>query len=275
MHLIFVDDSKQARPTRPGVGSLVAAGAVMLDADSARSAEKALDSLCRDVGFPAGDEFKWSPQRGTWMHGSLHGDNRQRFFLEVARVLSDHNVLAHVVMEDSNRSRATGPLVSAEDDVVIMLLERVASRLKDLRTTALLVADRPGGNRADEDRFVADCLDALNVGTEYVQHAEISFVLSADSRSIRLLQAADLVTSCITAYVAGESNNAPRVAQALLPLFPLSYGRRGGPSIKIHPDYTFGNLYHWLFGDDDFIRRQTGIPLPHRSYGYYSGPDVP
>jgi hypothetical protein len=247
----------------------------MIDADRARSAEQALGAVCVATGFPVGDEFKWSPRRGTWMYASLHGVDRQNFFLNVISVLQDHETLAHVVMEDSRRSRATQGAASAEHDVVVMLLERLANRLKELRTTALLVADRPGGDRPHEDRFIADCLDAIAVGTPYVQHDEISFVLSTDSRFIRLLQAADLITSCMTAYVAGEGNFAPPIARAMLPLFPLSYGRRGGPSIKIHPDYTFGNLYHWLLGDECFVRFQSGVPLPSRSFGYFVGPNDP
>lgn len=273
--MIFADDAKQARPTRPGVGPLVAAGAIMVDADRARSAEKELDALCAATGFPAGEEFKWSPRRGAWMYDSLHGEQRQRFFVGVVELLREHDALAHVVMEDASRSRAVDSRLSAEDDVVVMLLERLANRLKEHRTTALLVADRPGGDRPDEDRFIADCLRVLETGTQWVQHEEISFVLSTDSRFVRLLQAADLVTSCTTAYVAGEPHYAPPIALAMLPLFPSSYGRRGGPSIKIHPDFNFGNLYHWLFGDEDFVRFQSGVPLPHRAFGYFEGPDQP
>lgn len=275
MHLIFADDSKQSSPTRSGVGPLVAAGAVMIDADVARSAEKALAALCVTTGFPPGEEFKWSPGRESWMRTSLVAEARDSFFRSVIDVLLAHGVLAHVVIEDANRARATRWDRSAEDDVVIMLLERLANRLKELRSTALLVADRPGGNRAEEDRFIADCLQALETGTEYVQHEELSFVLSTDSRFVRLLQAADLITSCMTAYVAGEPTYAPPIAQAMLPLFPISYGRRGGPSIKLHPDYTFGNLYHWLFGDQDFVRFQSGVPLPYKGLGYFNGPDQP
>lgn len=275
MHLIFIDDSKQTSATRPGVGPLVAAGAVMVDADVARSAEKALDGLCAAAGFPAGEEFKWSPGRECWMRTALVAEPRDTFFRGVIDVLLAHGVLAHVVIEDANRARATRWDRSAEDDVVIMLLERLANRLKELRSTGLLVADRPGGNRPEEDRFISDCLLALETGTAYVQHEELSFVLTTDSRFVRLLQAADLVTSCMTAYVAGEPTYAPGIAQAMLPLFPVSYGRRGGPSIKLHPDFTFGNLYHWLFGDEDFVRFQSGVALPYKGFGYFNGPDHP
>lgn len=272
---MFADDSKQDNPTRPGVGPLVAAAAIMLDADGARSAERSLDALCVDTGFPPGEEFKWSPHRGMWMRDRLLGEDRQAFFFAVAEVLLSHHVLAHIVLKDANRSRATDARLSPEDDVVVMLLERVANRLKEMRTTALLVADRPGGDRPQEDRFIAECLRVLEAGTPYVQHDELSFVLTTDSRFVRLLQAADLVASCITAYVAGEPIYSPPIAEQLLPLFPKSYGRRGGPSIKLHPDFSFGNLYHWLFGDEDFVRFQNGWPLPHRGLGYYEGPNEP
>lgn len=275
VHLIFVDDARQT-PSRPGIrGNLVAAGAIAVPADKARQVEKAIAATCRDVGFPAGQEFKWSPRRGSWMFEMLHGDERARFFSGVIDRLGDANAFAVVVMEDAGRSRATSTAPSAERDVVVLLLERVANRLKDLRETGLLIADRPGGDRREEDRFVADCLTTLEEGTNYVSHEEIAFVITTDSRFVRLLQAADLATSCMTAYVAGEAVHSPPIVQRLLPLYPVAYDRRAGYSIKIHPDYNFANLHHWLFGETHFVGYQMGYPMPLKGRDYAEGPDRP
>ena len=109
----------------------------------------------------------------------------------------------------------------------------------------------------------------------YVSHEEIAFVITTDSRFVRLLQVADLATSCITAYVAGESRYSPPIAQRLLPLYPVAYGRRAGYSIKIHPDYNFANLHHWLFGETHFVRNQNGHPMPLKGYDYAEEPNRP
>lgn len=69
MDLIFVDDSKQSagKISRPGMGSLVAVGGFHLPGPSVRDLSRELDEICETYGFPAGEEFKWSPNRGSWM----------------------------------------------------------------------------------------------------------------------------------------------------------------------------------------------------------------
>jgi hypothetical protein len=181
VHLAFIDDAKQ-RPTRPGIrGRMVGAGAISLPADNARRAELALRQACADFGFPPAEEFKWSPSRKSWMHGNLVDEKRAAFFARVIEHLVEADALALVVMEDDGRSPAVE--ATAEWDVVVLLLERLASRLKELGETGLVIADRPGGDRREEDRFVAECLAALDPGTTYVQHDELTFVVTADCGS--------------------------------------------------------------------------------------------
>lgn len=274
VHLVFLDDAKQ-KPTRPGInGNLVSVATLVVAADKAPSVERALHEVCLAAGFPADAEFKWSPSRKSWMHSELVSGDRQEFFRNVAEVLVKGDCFASVVMEDDQRGRATSALTT-EQDVMVLLLERVASRLKELGDTGLLIADRPSGGRREEDHFVVECLRLLEAGTEYVQHNELTFVVTADSKSVRLLQAADLVVSCMTAYVAGESTYSPPVVKLLLPLFPTAYGRRAGYSIKIHPSYNFANLHHWLFGESDWVRSQMGTPMPLKGCDYFDGPDSP
>lgn len=274
MHLAFIDDAKQT-PTRLGFkGKLVSVAALCVRADGARATERALEATCDEYGFPDGEEFKWSPRRGSWMYSNLTGLDRARFFSLIAEHLIDGGCFATVVMEDDGRSPATRAL-TAKQDVVVLLLERVANRLKELGETAFVVADRPGGDRREEDRFVADCLSALEKGTDYVKHHEVTFVVTTDSKFLRLLQSADLVASCMTAYVAGESTYSPPIVTRLLPLFPTAYDRRAGYSIKIHPSYSFANLHHWLFGESQWVRCQMGVPMPLKGWAYYTSPDIP
>jgi hypothetical protein len=274
MHLVFVDDAKQS-PTRAGIkGKLVSVAALAVPADRARDLEGSLQQACREAGFPDDEEFKWSPRRGGWMHSALVGAERAQFFLRVADTLVAGGCFASIVMEDDERSPATSAL-TAEQDVIVMLLERMANRLKEIGDTAFVIADRPGGGRREEDHFVGDCLRLLDAGTAYVQHNEIAFVVTTDSRFVRLLQAADLVASSVTAYVAGESTYSPPVVERLLPLFPVAYDRRAGYSIKIHPSYNFANLHHWLFGETHWVRFQAGAPMPLKGWDYFEGPTVP
>lgn len=272
LYLVFVDDAKQ-NPTRAGIsGQLVAVGGVMLEADAAADAEGALSELCDRTGFPQGEEFKWSPKTGMWMRNNLVGQARSTFFAEVAAVLMASHSMAVAVMEDDGRGRATDAL-DAEHDVIEMLFERVTNKLP-CSHHAMIIADRPSGGRADEKRFVADCLLSLESGTNYVQHDRIAFLVTADSKQARLMQAADLVVSCMTAYVSG-SPWAPAVAKHLIPLFPAESGRRGGTSLKLHPDFSFANLYHWLLGDTHMKRGNSGVPLPLVGRPYANGPDAP
>ena len=87
---------------------------------------------------------------------------------------------------------------------IVLLFERVATRLKDMHETAVVITDRPSGGRAEEASFVAECLRSLVSGTAWVEHNEISFVIPTSSKFVRLLQATDVLTSCLTAFVAGR-----------------------------------------------------------------------
>jgi hypothetical protein len=67
--LFVVDDSAQRKPTRSGMGALVAVGGVHIPSAQVRSLERGLDDLCAEAGFPKNEEFKWSPDKKLWMWG--------------------------------------------------------------------------------------------------------------------------------------------------------------------------------------------------------------
>lgn len=273
MKLIFADDAAQRRPTRPGMRPLVAVGGLIIPGESLSRVQDRLEQLCADVGFPKGEEFKWSPSRNQWMYGNLVREDRRAFYRRVLAELSDAHAEAIVVLEDVESSTATG-CASAQEDVVVMFLERIANRLRDTRNQGIVVTDRPGGGRSEEDQFLDDCAGAVERGTRFVALRDaILGVYSAPSTLSRLLQAADLITGCTAALFSGEAKFAPDVFPDIRPLFPRKLGRIGGASLKVHPDYRYCNLYHWLAADELFVRYPMGVPMPLAGRPYFHGPD--
>ena len=275
MDIFFADDAKQNNPSRPGMGPLVAVGGIHVPRESVHPLERELTGLCEEFGFPRAEEFKWSPRRDSWMYGGLTGDRRTEFLRRALQLAANRNVRAIVVIEDTG-FRRVNPQVSHEEDVAVLFLERVHNRLHAARTDGIVIVDRPGGVRRDEDEFLAMCLETLQTGTRYVRPERIALnVLSTPSHLVRPLQLADVVCSCTTPLVAGEAMHSPAVFELIRPLLHSELQRVGGVGLKLHPDARYANLYHWLVGDTHFVRYPTGLPLPHRSYPYSTSPEIP
>src|SRR5206468_10725622 len=96
----------------------------------------------------------------------------------------------------------------------------------------------------------------------------IALLLTTHSKLVRLVQLADLITSCTTALVAGENRFAPTTFQHIRPLLRSEGGRIGGVGLKIHPAHRCPNLYHWLVGDRDYMHDNRCYPLPLPGYPY-------
>jgi hypothetical protein len=275
MDLIFADDAVQNKPTRPRMGPLYGIGGIHIQAKHVRDLERQLDAICQRIGFPDGEEFKWSPGRELWMARNLIDVARRDFFVAVIKLLIAHDVKAIVVIEDSSRGRATTDDCTPLMDVARLFLERVDNQLRRSGRDGLVIVDWPPGDRAAEKTFLADCLDTLQHGTRYVKPQRIALnVLSTHSKMVRLLQAADLVTSCSIATVSGEHRFSPPIFNELKRLFYEDGGRIGGVGLKLHPDLLYVNLYHWLVGDTYYRRGNTGWELPKSGHFYVSSPDV-
>jgi len=137
----------------------------------------------------------------------------------------------------------------------------------------VVIVSQPSGDRKSESKFLADCLETLRAGTEYVKPERIVLnVLTTPPRFIRLLQLADVVTSCAVAFVGGESSFSPPVFSSIKPMLARELGRVGGVGLKIHPDGKYRNLYHWLLGDSHFMRFMEGFPMPLPNYPYSANP---
>ena len=271
MYLFFADDAMQRRPSRPGMGVLAATGGISIPAQDVRTFEWEIHALCKEYGFPNGQEFKWSPGKDHWMHEELVEQQRRQFFTDVLSAAINYNAQAIVVIEDTSSTTATGAADSSMDTTTL-LLERVNLHFGTMGTEGIVIVDQPGGGRKAEERYHRHCLEQLQQGTNYVQFDHILMnVLSTPSHFSRLLQVADLVTSCTLAVVAGEQTFAPPIFEMIKPLLCRELGRIGGVGLKLFPD-TYINLYYWLLGDQFWFKGSRSSPMPVPHYPYYSDP---
>lgn len=275
MDLVFLEDSENASPTRKGMRPLVATGGLYVPSDAVRPLEKEIEAICKAYNFPAGEEFKWSPGRELWMRQNLVGDDRDAFFREVLSAAGECEAKVIVVIVER---RAAGAIRhdNAALDATFMLLERANHLVAGKQRDAVVIADHQGGGAGQDKAFVAECIQTLRQGTKYVKLDRLVLVVAADSKHTRLLQLADLITGCVLAYVSGEKHFAPAVFERIKPLLRRSDKRQiGGSGVKLHPDYRYANLYHWLLGDKYIVRGNVGHLLPLKGFLYRDGPEEP
>ena len=245
------------------MGRMVAIGGLVVASDHVRPMEAQIEALCSDYGFPPNEVFKWSPGREHWMRDNLIADARLSFQIAVLNTLSEYECRAVFVAEDAGCAPAEASSPTPEIDVVKLLIERVDWFLGHAQSHGMIICDRPGGDHRTEETFLLNCLETLREGTGFLTPERVVMsVLTSPFRLSRILQAADLITSCTLAYVAGERTFAPALFPYLSPLFIRENGRTGGVGVKIHPFLKYGNLYHWLFGDEYYVRGCLGHPLP-------------
>jgi hypothetical protein len=274
MRIAFLDDACQKKPSRDQMGSLVGIGGLVLAGDSVSIAGRGIEKVCGGYKFPKCERFKWSPGGDHWMRKNLVEDARREFFVTVLDVLQKAGAEAFVVIADSDHKPATGEGVAPEIDVATLALERVHKLLDRRKEDGIVIVDRPGGGKADEEKFLLECLETIQSGTDFVVPARISInVVAANSKFVRLLQAADVVTSCTVALVAGERTHAPPVFESIKKLLAVHNGRIGGMGLKIHPDFRYANLYHWRVGDKDIYKAPNEQALPMSTYPYPSSAD--
>jgi hypothetical protein len=119
-----------------------------------------------------------------------------------------------------------------EQDATYLCFERINRLLGEIDEAAVVINDRPS---EPENKFLASALDMWRKGTRFVRFDRIAInLLCTQSRFVRVLQSADLVTSCVIAYIGGENVWSPRVFAAIKPLFHSKDGRIGGYGLKFH-----------------------------------------
>lgn len=274
MDLILVDDSKQKKPSRPGMGPLVAVGGLHVPSDGVQTLTRTLDETCGKYGFPSDkDEFKWSPGRRDWMRKGLVREDREKFFTDCLEAAKEAGAEAFVVIEDKSRRSTAGNYDDHEMAAVKVFLERSDYYLRRTGTKAIVIADHPTGGRRAEERFVSECVQTLREGTPFMDLENVALVLTQDSKSTRLLQLADLIVGCTLSYVSGEGEHSPPLFEKQIrAMLREEGGRIGGVGLKLHPDFCFANLYHWLLGDDTLWKNGVGNPMPLKSWPYVNSP---
>ena len=176
--------------------------------ETATEAERTLHEVCLEYGFPAKEQFKWSPGSELWMHDNLRDPARQDFFVRVLSVLSRLECKAVVVVVDSAFPGTTHWAgLDRSLDAVVDLIGQVDERLSEAEQLGLLLMDQPGGGPIERREFCSSCAEywgelARGRGDRRIVVPPVA----TDSRHIRLLQAADLVTSCTVSPRFGRSN---------------------------------------------------------------------
>jgi hypothetical protein len=139
--LFAIDDSKQNKPTRDGMGPLVAVGGVHVAGDAVRDLELALDAFCKVTGFPDGEEFKWSPDKESWEYQNLKFGPRDAFNLAALRIAKEAGATGIVVMEDITKRQTDATAPSHEMDATRMFRSapRTISGRKSRRSAGAVV----------------------------------------------------------------------------------------------------------------------------------------
>jgi hypothetical protein len=273
MQLLFLDDAAQKTISRERVGALQAVGGISIEAAAARDLQRALDDFChKEVGFPEREPFKWSPNEGHWMRKNLIGEERTAFFKHVLELAGSAGAVGLVHINDTTKSMATKAAKDHEMDVLLRALERFNLSIRN--GLGMVIVARPSGGRKDEDAFLAECAEVVSAGTSYATFSNLATsIVTMPFHNSRLLQIADLVASISTAMVAGHTTFAGPVFPAVKSILRKDMGRIGGVGLKIHPDFCYLNLYHWLLGDSYYKRGSGGYPLPAEKYPFASNPD--
>lgn len=276
MDFVFADDARQKNASRKRTGSLISIGGLYVPDETVCQLERALEALCAKVGFPTGEQFKWSPgKKETFMKTKLLNEERLMFLKEALAIAKEHAASAIVVVEDISRKPASR--ITHEEDVTALFLERADWIFRTKRKDGFVIVATPGGGESNKDKFATNCLELRATGTSFSKLQRIPLgVVTVPSRQMRLLQLADIITSCTVARISGESNYSPRIFEIIKTMFHSESGRIGGVGLKLHPDLVFVNLYYWLLGDSHYIRGNVGHPLPiqNRPFAENSGEAV-
>jgi hypothetical protein len=275
VHFVFADDARQEKPSRLGAGSFVAIGGVLLDGQYVGPLERMIDQLCKRTGFPAGEQFKWSPgRRDEYMRTVLVDERRLRFYEELLGLARQFEATTTVVIEDTGYNAARGESIDHEHDVTTLFLERASYAIGQRYTDGVVVIAKPGGGPKDDEKFLNRCLDTVEEGTEYHSFGNLPLgVMTVHSRRIRLLQLADVIVSCVVSRVSGEPRYSSEVFELIRPILRRGYDRAGGIGLKLHPEYVYANLYYWLLGDRQWTRDQMARPLPDPGLPFYDHPN--
>ncbi|MBM1813797.1 hypothetical protein JQW92_01860 [Sulfitobacter pseudonitzschiae] len=256
------------------MGSLIGVGGLIVNADNLAATEKSLETLCTaDFSFPEGEVFKWSPAKTDWYRNNIVGVQRKDFIERVFEILAMNDAKAVVAICDETKGKANTSSSSHEMDVLLLSLERFHTSLGD--ETGFVFVAKPSGGTKDENKFLAECIEHKSVGTDFVKFTKIAHnIVSVPTAHSRVLQAADLIISISTAMASGNTTYAGDHFSKLKPLFLTDRrGLIGGTGFKLHPSYSYKNLYHWVLEEEFWADGSSGFPFPDASRPYSADGD--
>lgn len=267
MQLFFADDSAR-KGIRGGMGNLVAFGGILLDEKNLRPLNVAIDAICKQYGLPSKTELKWSPGKDNWIRSNLIKERRQECYREILVASRKHGAQVVVAISDMRRDKKQGK--DAFLRCVDYALERVNMQVDNAGQYGLIVMDRPGGGKKEEDALLDDVLGTIENGTDFIDFKKICLnALTANSHHVRQLQVADLVTGITTAMVAGDVGYAAPLFCEIIPMFIKNKKDLiGGTGLKLYPDDLI-NLYHWLLGENRYVRKLGHVDLPTARIAYF------
>lgn len=269
MKLLFLDDSTQKTCRREKMQSMVAVGGLMIDHTQARKLETEIDQICKLYGFPDREPFKWSSKNGSWLRENLRDENRSNFYRDVLVMAKEHSGIGMVCAVDPSM-KAANPGRNAQEDSLLLALERFDWILTPQKESGMVIVARPSGGRPDEDKFLDGCVALVSQGTCYTKFTGLlaTQILTTPYQNSRLLQIADLIVSITNAMIAGNTKYAGVTFPFVKDILHRDGDRINGVGVKIHPDFSYMNLYHWILGDKYIRRGKSGWSLPFENYPY-------
>jgi hypothetical protein len=258
MKFVFIDDSVQRNPQRAGLGELVALGAVIVPEDQITGFASDLIALKNRLGIPQDEEVKWSPARGSFLAGA-GGATATELRVGILRAAICREITSVVHVLDHSLVYRDRSIVEVGQELLKWTFDKVAFGLEAQR--GVMIADKPGGGSAQESRWLEQTLALTNDGTAYTAPGMVVLpVLTAGSHHVSHLQLADVVTAATTAAIAGR-----RQGRRLTPLLyqlarKNARGYVGGAGITLWPP-ELRDLLFWEFGEDTYVRGNTGEPL--------------
>ena len=213
--------------------------------------------------------MKWSPKKGSWIYENLKGDDRYNCYAEIIRAAASLDVRALVIVWDTGRTTLKGE--RAFEKCLDFAFERLSVNLSKRNEKAIIVADRPGGGKKQEDGLLSNFLDRVQTGTTYsVPDWCLLNILTTPSKLLRQLQLADLVTGITTAMVAGQYKYAAPLFEGIQPmLIQNHFDHVAGTGLKLFPDALM-NVYHWVLKEDYFwkVGHGSGFAIPTGGFPY-------
>ena len=170
MYIFFGDDSVR-RGKREGMGMLVSFGGILLPEENLRPLQTAVRAVKGRFGIPATEELKWSPARDSWIYSNLHGQARTDCYRDIIVAAKDASATAIVVCYD--RGRRSCSQQEALRKCIDWSFERITMCLEDRHSLGLMICDRPGGDKRDEEALLAEVLSTIQSGTDFVPPSQV------------------------------------------------------------------------------------------------------